>query len=130
MPTRAKFKELAGDMPVSHYLRALAFGQIAPPASSAQHPIPGTSQNTIASVKAEVHEIAKAVQIIAVSMVRAIADEPRKARIAAEARNKAIDAWARATPGQLKLALDSLVIDLESLKVEDNKKSEGVLLSD
>ena len=60
-PTRAKLKELAGDMPVAHYLRGIAFGYIKPPEGSAQEVLPGqerfVSPATIHAVAAGIQEL-------------------------------------------------------------------------
>jgi hypothetical protein len=67
-PTRAKLHELAGDMPLSHYLRGIAFGSIKPD-GGAQTPLPGqerlVSRNTLASVSAEVNALAAEVKALA-----------------------------------------------------------------
>ena len=58
--TRNKLKELAGSMPVSHYLREIAF---APPKSDSGSPVPFFGQerlvspNTIAAVKSDMAAI-------------------------------------------------------------------------
>lgn len=60
-PTRAKLKALAGDMPLAHYLRGIAFGTIKPPQGDAQEPLPGqeraVSPATIHAVAAGISEL-------------------------------------------------------------------------
>ncbi len=60
-PTLSRLKTLAGEMPLSHYLRAIAYGYIEIPKGSRQHPSPGleaaASLNTFEAVAAEVKEI-------------------------------------------------------------------------
>ncbi|MFC1968881.1 hypothetical protein ACFLVF_00100 [Chloroflexota bacterium] len=55
--TRARLKVLAGDMPVSHYLRGIAFGYIKPPAREPQETLNGQektiSLNTFEAVASE-----------------------------------------------------------------------------
>ena len=54
-PTRAKLKALAGDMPLSHWLRGIAFGTIEPPRGGAQEPLPGQER---AGSPATIHAVA------------------------------------------------------------------------
>ena len=60
-PTRAGLKVLAGDMPLAHYLRGIAFGTIKPPEGNAQSPLPGqeraVSPATIHAVAAGISEL-------------------------------------------------------------------------
>lgn len=63
--TKDKLRELAGDMPVSHFVRGLAFGTIElpkrKPGTGAQEPLPGqehlVSPATIHSVAADMAEL-------------------------------------------------------------------------
>lgn len=65
-PTRSKLKELAGDMPVSHFLRGVAFGEIVIDDGSggAQLPIPGqelaVSRSRLAS-KSDINQVKRAI---------------------------------------------------------------------
>ena len=54
-PTRARLKVLAGDMPMAHYLRGIAFGTIEPPRGGAQEPLPGQER---AGSPATIHAVA------------------------------------------------------------------------
>ena len=58
-PTRAKLKALAGDMPLSHWLRGIAFGTIKPPQGDAQEPFPGQER---AVSPATIHAVAAGIQ--------------------------------------------------------------------
>ena len=59
-PTRAKLKELAGDMPVSKYVKGLAFGYITP-GGGAQEPFPGqersVSENTLPAISSKLDRL-------------------------------------------------------------------------
>jgi hypothetical protein len=59
-PTRAKLHELAGDMPVSRYLRGIAFGDIKP-GGSPQAPLPGqerlVSSNTLPAIASSINSL-------------------------------------------------------------------------
>jgi len=60
-PTRTQLKKLAGDMPVSHYVRGIAFGTIKPPASDPQVPAPGLereiSENTLPAISSKLDAV-------------------------------------------------------------------------
>jgi|WetSurMetagenome_2_1015567.scaffolds.fasta_scaffold517859_2 hypothetical protein len=66
LATRSKLKELAGDMPVSQYVKRLAFGVISP-GGTPQTPFPGTehdvSRNTLASLNSRFDALLKALGV-------------------------------------------------------------------
>jgi len=59
-PTKAKIRELAGDMPLAHFAKGVFFGYIKIPGNGAQEVLPGqergASKNTIASVKSDTEQ--------------------------------------------------------------------------
>lgn len=78
LPTRAKLKELAGDIPVSHYVRMLAFGEISAPGATPQEPLLGTerqvSSNTFAAVASQVKVFNEQMRSLAPFMNKPVMD--------------------------------------------------------
>ncbi len=81
--TRARLRVMAGDMPVSHYLRAIAFGEIELPgkgSSGSQVPLPGqellVSNNTLASLGAKIVALESKLAVLFLSFVGASTIQP------------------------------------------------------